>query len=121
MQKLPLLLAFLSILVCYLSWGGGNSAFLYEVEYLILFQKKGNASTLAHPAVFAPMLGQILLLVAVFQRNPARWMVFTGLTLMGLLAGLILLIGVLSGSLKIFLSTLPFFLSAGWCLRRFRR
>lgn len=120
MKKLAIFCALVSILVCYLEWGGGNHSFIYEAEYLILFQKAGDTDALAHPAVLIPLLGQLLLLFSLFQKAPNKRLVFAGLTLMGLLVLLLLLVGILSRNWKIILSTLPFLVFSFWCIRLFR-
>ena len=121
MKKTAILCALVSILFCYMEWGGGNSAFVYETEYLILFGKAHRADTLTHPVVLVPLIGQVLLLVALFQRQPSRRLVIAGVSLLGVLGLLLLLVGVLGRSVAIAASTLPFLASAIWCLRLFRR
>jgi CHASE1-domain containing sensor protein len=120
MKKAALLAALLSPLFCLLEWGGGNSAFLYEVEYQILFQQENKGESLMHPAVFIPMAGQLLLMMALFQRSPQKRWVYAGLALIGLLVLLVLLVGLLSKNIRIAGSTLPFLASAWWCVRLFR-
>lgn len=120
-QKLALLCAVLSLLVGYMEWGGGNSAFVYQAEYQILFQSGSKADSFTHPLVLLPFAGQLLLLVALFQTRPNRRLVFIGLAAMGLLAAMLLLVGLLARSPKIVLSVLPFWAAAWWCVREFRR
>lgn len=121
MKKISILLAILSALFCLLEWGGGNSAFLYEVEYQILFQQQNNIESLTHPAVLVPMLGQLFLLVALFQKKPDKRLVYAGLSLIALLVLLLLLIGVLSKNIRIIGCTLPFLGAAVWCVRLFQQ
>ena len=104
----PLAIAILAaFLVCYLEWGGGNSAFVAQVEYQVLFGKP-EAQTFAHPMIAIPFLGQLLVLYTLFQKTPSRRLASIGIVLMGVLVLLLTLIGVLSANAKILLSTVPF-------------
>lgn len=117
MNKLALLCLLLSFHFCYLEWGADQSAFLFQAEYQILFQQNNLADALLHPAVLIPLVGLILVVIALFQKQPDKRLVWAALIGMGLLVLFVFLIGVLSGNLKIALSTMPFFLSAIWCIR----
>ncbi len=119
--KTSILAALLTSLWGYMEWGGGNSAFIYESEYLVFFQKNGGIDTFTHPIVLLPLMGQILLLVSLFSRRPNRRVVMTGLVGIGLLFALIALAGLLSMNWKVLLSTVPYFLSVNWCWRQFKK
>lgn len=114
MAKLSIASLLLSFLICYLEWGQGNSSFVYEVEYQVLFQREATADTFTHPIILLPFCGQLLLVLALFQQKPNRKLVLTGIILMGLLVVLLFVIGLLGKNPKIALSTVPFLLSAGW-------
>ncbi len=119
-KRLSLFCALLSFLVCYLEWGQGTSSFVFEIEYLLIFQKSGKADSFTHPLVLLPFVGQLLVLYSLFQEPPRKRLVFIGLSLMGLLVVMLLLVGVLSRNPKIALSTVPFLLSSLWCVRALR-
>lgn len=95
----------LSFLICYLEWAGGNSGFLFQFEYSV-FSTNANQNTFAHPLIFIPLLGQLLLLISVFYPN--KRLTLFGIILLSVLVLVILLVGVLSFNLKIILSTIPF-------------
>ena len=97
----------LSFLLCYLEWGGGNSAFVAQVEYHVLLGKP-EAQNFAHPMIAIPFLGQLLVLFTLFQRTPSRRLTSLGVILMAVLVLLLALIGVLSKNPRIGLSILPF-------------
>jgi hypothetical protein len=97
-------------LLCYLEWGGGNSGFLFQLEYE-LFKQDDLAHSFTHVMVFAPLAGQLLLLFTVFQKTPGRRLTTIGIGLLSLLVLMIFLVGVLGLNYKIFLSTLPFIAS----------
>lgn len=96
---------FLTFLICYLEWPGGNSGFLFQLEYEV-FVLNANQNTFSHPLIFIPLLGQLTLLASIFYPN--RKLTFIGLILSSVLVLLILLVGIFSLNLKIILSTTPF-------------
>jgi len=120
-QKLPLLLALLAFPFCYMEWGGGNSGFVYEAEYQVLFRQGDKTDSFAHPLVLLPFVGQLLLLWALFQQKPNRRLAIIALCAMGVLVAMLLLVGILARNPKIVLSTLPFLTAVGWWLRESRR
>jgi hypothetical protein len=110
-QKLVLLAILLAFLGCYMEWGGGNSAFVAQAEYQILFGKP-EAQNFAHPMIAIPFAGQLSVLITLFQKTPSRRLASIGILLMGVLVLLLALIGALSASARIGLSTLPFLVLA---------
>ncbi|MGB4849182.1 MAG: hypothetical protein WBP41_14760 [Saprospiraceae bacterium] len=100
----------LSFLIGYLEWGHDNSSFVFQVEYLVFFQKDHSTDTFAHPLIIIPFVGQLLILFTIFQRKPSRRLTWIGLILLSILVLVILLVGLLSLNYKIILSTLPFIL-----------
>ena len=98
-------------LTCYLEWGGGNSGFLFQAEYE-MFKSADFTHSFTHVMVLAPLLGQLLLLITVFQKTPARRLTAVGIGLLSVLVLMIFLVGILGLNYKIFISTLPFIASA---------
>jgi hypothetical protein len=92
----------------YLEWGGGNSMFLFQGEIDILSRLFHDPLSAAHPFTLLPLLGQIILLVTFFQKNPSKILTFIGLGCLSVLLLFMFLIGVLSLNFKILLSTIPF-------------
>lgn len=109
----------LSSLICYLEWGGGNSGFLFQTEYVVF--AKRNSDAFMHPLVLIPLIGQILLIVSILKKQPSRRLTLTGLSLIGLLVLMILIAGVLSLNLKIVASTVPFIFVAVVFIRKYRK
>ena len=105
MNKFLSLLILLSSLIGYLEWGGGNSGYLFSLEY-DLIRKGMSSNELMHPFILLPLVGQILLLVSMFY--PKRALVITGILLLSVIMLMILLVGLLSMNFKIILSALPF-------------
>ena len=105
------ILLLITSLLCYLEWGGGNSGFLFQME-LELFKTEDLAHTFTHIMVLAPLLGQVLLLITIFQKIPSRKLTLIGVLMLSVLVLMIFLISILGLNYKIFLSTIPFLTSA---------
>lgn len=102
--KLGILLSFLS---CYLEWGKGKSEFIFQMEYEV-FAKNANSDSFFHPLILLPFLGQILLVISVFNVKPMKRLTILSILLLGVLVLLILLAGSLSSNYKMAVSTFPF-------------
>lgn len=100
-------LLLLCSLFCYLEWAR-QSAFLFEVEYGLFFKANASAEAMVHPLIALPLLGQLLLLWALFSNPQTLVLTFIGMSLLAILVLLIFVIGVLSSNIKIWGSTLPF-------------
>ncbi len=110
----------LTSLICYLQWGGDNSGFLFNsnLDYFVMpLQGKGS---FLHPLIILPMLGQVLFIITLFQKDPSRKLIIAGMVLLGLLVGMILLAGIVGPNFTILVSTLPFFFVSGYFLFRQR-
>ena len=99
---------FIAFLFCYLSWGKDQSAFIFEVEYQVL--KEQDLVSAVHPIILAGFIGQVLLLYAIIRPNAKRWWNIVGVSLLSVIAGIILLVGLLSLQAPVILSTTPFFI-----------
>ena len=89
----------------YLEWGGGNAAFLAQVEYTLLFGGTTSSDAFLHPMVGLPLTGQLLILFTLLQHTPSRLLTTVGVALLSVLVLLIAVVGVLSLNGKIVLST----------------
>ncbi|HLF64674.1 MAG TPA: hypothetical protein VI603_13010 [Saprospiraceae bacterium] len=108
MQRLIHLGLLITFLLCYLEWGQDNSGFLFQLEYSVISAGNKSLSSIVHPLILLPFAGQVILLIAVFLRNPNRRLVNVSILLLSVLVLVILLVGILVFELKIILSTLPF-------------
>ena len=115
--KILILLLLVSSLFGYLEWGDEQSSFLFQAEYEFLKGLFSDPGSVFHPFTLIPFLGQILLLISVFQKSPNKILIIVGISCLGLLLGLMMFIGIMSGSAKIILSVLPFFVLAFLVLR----
>ncbi|WP_421764607.1 hypothetical protein [Ekhidna sp.] len=119
--RLLILLVILSSLFGYLEWGGGNHSFLFEIEYQIIVSLLSQPKSVAHPFVIIPLLGQLILLVALFQKKPSRILIYLGILSLTLLLGIMFAIGIMSENFKILISTIPFIITSILSLRTIRK
>ena len=99
-------------LLGYLEWGGGNSIFLWQGEIDVLSRLVREPGSAAHPFTIAPLLGQLILVITLFQRKPSRVLTLIGLGCLSLLLVFMFIIGLISLNYKILLSTIPFIVAA---------
>jgi len=114
-------LVILTSLFGYLEWGSGNSSFLLQAEWEVLRKLFSEPLAVIHPFTLLPLLGQTLLLVTLFQKSPGKWLTYIGLACLGLLLLLITFIGAISVNYKIFLSTVPFIVTAIFAIGEARK
>jgi hypothetical protein len=119
MKKIALLCLLVSSLLGYMEWGGGNSAFLFQAEYQIFTQNQSGLATFTHPLILIPLLGQLLLCIALIQKSPDWRLVLAAVIGFGILYLLLFFIGVMEMNWKMLLGSLPFILSAIWAIRLF--
>ena len=111
-SRLLNILLFISSLFGYLEWGGENHAFLFEVELEIISKFFTNPVDLLHPFILLPLFGQIMLLIAVFQKASAKFLTYLGIATLSLLFGFLFIIGIISLNLMILVGSLPFIIVA---------
>lgn len=103
--NIGLLLAFS---ICYLEWGGGNSSFIFQVEYELFRKTDDLLSSLTHPLILAGLAGQVLLLYSIFSKKPKRMLNSIGILILSPVVVLAFLAGALSLNWKMIASALPF-------------
>ncbi len=94
----------------YLEWGGNNYTFLFKAEAEIIIKLFSSPASVMHPFVVLPLIGQILLLITLFQNKPSTALLYIGIAGIGVLFVLMFFIGLISLNFKIVLSTTPFIL-----------
>lgn len=92
----------------YLEWGKEQRSFLFQVEYDLFFGAPQGADSFQHPFVFLPLLGQVLLLISIFQSTPNRLLVLSGMACISVLMLMIFIVGILSANVAIAGSSIPF-------------
>ncbi len=107
-KKILNALLIVSSLIGYLEWGQGNSSSVAKAEWEILIKVWSDPMSVLNPLTVLPFLGQLLLIITLFQKNVSRTLTLTGTTCIGILFLVILLVGILSMNAKIILSVIPF-------------
>ncbi len=108
-SKILNFLIILTSLVGFLEWGKDKKLFLFQAEAEIISKLFTNPTSVIHPLTLLPLIGQLLLLITLFQKTPNKTLTFMGIGGLGVLFILIFFIGLLSLNLKIVFSTIPFF------------
>jgi type IV secretory pathway VirB6-like protein len=96
----------------YLEWGGNNHTFLFAAEAEIISKLFTEPGSILHPFTILPLVGQILLLVTLFQKKPSKLLTLLSIGGLGILMGLMFVIGLMSLNYKIIFSTVPFLIVA---------
>lgn len=106
-------------LLGYLEWSGGNHMFLFTGEAEIIYKLFANPTSVIHPFVLLPLVGQILLLITLFQKIPSKILTYISIVGLGLLLGFMFIIGIICLNSKILISTIPFLIVAILTIRHF--
>jgi len=56
----------------YLEWGGNNHLFLFQAEGEIFSKLISDPTSVIHPFILLPIIGQALLLITLFQKTPHK-------------------------------------------------
>lgn len=99
-------------LLGYLEWSGDSHTFLFQAEAEILHKLFTNPSSIVHPFILLPLIGQILLLITLFQKSPSKILTYVSIAGLGLLLGFMFIIGLISLNYKIIISTISFLVVA---------
>jgi hypothetical protein len=120
-SKILNLLLIITSLIGYLEWGGNNHILLFQAEVEIISKIFIDPLSVIHPFTVLPMIGQIILLLTLFQKKPSKILTFIGIFGLGSLLALMFVIGLISLNPKIFFSTIPFFVTAILTIRYHRK
>ena len=118
--KILTALLIISSLFGYLEWGQNNQMFLFQAEAEIVTKIFTVPLSVLHPFTVLPLLGQVLLLITLFQKRPGKILTYVGIGCIGILIVLMFFIGCISFNFKILLSTLPFLVLAFLTIRLHR-
>ena len=113
-------LLILTSLLGYLEWGKDMHTFLFNIEAELLSKSLIDPISVLHPLTVLPMIGQLLLLVSLFQKNPNKTLSYIGIAALGLLLGFIFIVGCISKNFKIIISTIPFLVTSYLAIRHYR-
>ncbi len=111
MLRSRLLIIGLIITSClgFLRWPN-HEAFLFEIEWEILQKASSDLMSILHPITVIPMLGQLILLVNLFKKNPSKVLTYIGMGCISVIMIMVMIVGVLGPDYLMIGSTLPFFL-----------
>lgn len=112
-NKLLVFLIIITSLLGYLEWGGGNKAFLFEMEMEVISRLFSNPGSIIHPLTILPMIGQLMLIFSLWREPFYKKLAFWGLGLIAILLVFILVVGVISLNWKIVVSVIPFLILSG--------
>jgi uncharacterized protein YacL len=118
--KILNLLLVITSLFGYLEWSGNNHSFLFEAEAELFTKLFSDPKSVLHPFILLPLLGQILLLITLFQKVPDKRMIYFSIGCLGLLLGFMFIIGLYSQNFRIVFSTIPFLVTALLAIRFYR-
>jgi hypothetical protein len=113
MKKLINLGLFLSFFLCYLEWGGGQSIFIAQTAYELIFVQGLSWNTAVHPVILSSILGLLALLYAVVVNKPNKWVNILGVVLLSAVVFIFFLAGALNLNVRMIGSNLPFLVLAG--------
>lgn len=119
-SKLLNALLILTSLFGFLEWGGGNHLFLFQAEGEVMSKLISDPASVLHPLTILPMVGQILLLITLFQKKPGKILTYIGLACLGILLAFMFVVGAISFNVKIMLSVIPFLVLAFITIRHYR-
>ncbi|MEN8248355.1 MAG: hypothetical protein ABFS32_05450 [Bacteroidota bacterium] len=120
-NKILNLALILTSLIGYLEWGGNNSMFLFQGEYDILTKLFIDPLSVVHPFTILPLLGQIILLITLFQKIPGKLLTYIGMIGIGVLMLMIFIVGIISFNYWILLSSLPYLITSAWVIVYYRK
>lgn len=119
-RKITNALLIITSLMGYLEWGGSQHAFLFQAEATLFQQLFTSPLKAIHPFTIIPILGQLLLIVTLFQKTPNKLLTYLGIGGIGLLLGFLFIIGLMSANVKIIICSLPFILLSLVAIRQNR-
>ena len=119
--KILNLLLILSSLIVYLEWGTDQAAFLVETEIEMFSKVFKDPKSLFHPFIVLPLVGQIILIYTLFQKEPGKKLSYAGLAGIGVLVLFICFVGAISMNYKIILSTFPFLITGVLVIKHQRK
>jgi hypothetical protein len=114
-------LLIITSLIGYLEWGGNNHIFLFKAEAEIFSKLFTDPVSVLHPFTILPLIGQILLLITIFQKTPSKILTYISIAGLGLLLGFMFIVGIMSMNFKIIISTIPFIVISILAIRHYRK
>lgn len=120
-SKLLTLLLIVTSLFGYLEWSENSHSFLFQAEADLILKLFTNPISTLHPFTILPILGQIMLLISLFQRKQKKLLIYFGIGGLSTLLVFIFIIGLISFNYKIVISIIPFIITAILSIRNLRK
>jgi hypothetical protein len=114
-------LLIITSLIGYLEWGKNSHSFLFQAEGEILTKLFTDPASVIHPFTILPMLGQVLLIITLFQKKQNKILTYISIVCLGILLVLMFVIGILSLKYKIIFSTIPFIVVVIFAIIHYRK
>lgn len=99
-------------LLGYLEWGKNTYTFLFQAEFEILIKIFKDTKSVLHPFTILPLIGQLILIITLFQKTPSKILTYIGIVSLSVLLLFMFLIGLMSMNYKIIFSTIPFIVTS---------
>ena len=119
-SKLFSFLLLITSLIGYLEWSGKNQIFLYQAENEVLQKLFTNPISIIHPFTILPILGQLSLIVTIFQTEPNKKLIYFSILALGILLVFMFIVGIMALNYKIIISTIPFILVSFFTIRYYK-
>jgi hypothetical protein len=119
-SKILNILLIITSLLGYLEWSGNSHSFLFQAEGEIISKLFTDPISVLHPFTLLPMIGQVILIITLFQKKPSKLLTYIGIGGLGILLAFMFVIGIMSLNFKIILSTVPFIVVAVLAIRHNR-
>lgn len=120
-SKILNFLLLITSLIGYLEWGGNNHIFLLKAEAEIISKLFSDPASVLHPFTIIPMVGQAMLLITLFQKQPNKVLTYISIGGLGILLGFMFVIGLMGLNYKIIFSTIPFLVVAVLAIMHYRK
>jgi hypothetical protein len=122
LTRLRLVALLLAFNCCYLEWGGGNSAFVFQAQYTFFTGSlAGIVGSITHPVILVGLVGQLALVCGVVWTGHLRTVVFASVIAMMALALFLLFVGAVAKNPRTIVSVVPFLVLAVWHVRAHTR
>ena len=105
----------------YLEWSGNHHSFLFQIESELISKLFIDPISVLHPFTVLPLIGQVILIITLFQRTPSKIMTYISIGGLGILLLLMFFIGLMNLNYKIIISTIPFLVVSVLAIRHYRK
>jgi hypothetical protein len=119
-SKLYSLLLLITSLLGYLEWSGNQHIFLFQAEIEVFSKLFSNPLSILHPFTILPILGQIVLLITLFQEKPRKALIYFSISTLNILLVFMFIVGIMAMNFKIIISTIPFILLSLLTIRYYK-